>query len=496
MSIVKTTSGDVEGVVERDTDVFWGMPFAAPPIGDLRYHAPQMPESWSGTRLVDRPGPASLQSEHRLPGFSSEGPLEEDCLYLNVFTPSADDKKRPVMVWIHGGAFTHGSGSDALYNGVNLVQRGDVVLICINYRLGGMGFLHLKDRLGEHGIANNLGLLDCIAGLEWVRDNAAAFGGDPGNVTIFGESAGSAAVGCLLAMPGARGLFQRAILQSGQGRGQSPEMTSKVVDGVLKELDMQPEDAPALLSIPAERIVAAQERVSSGGLRIGPALDNDTMPEQPLKAIAAGSAEGIDLLIGNNRDENKLFMIGPKRRTEYDEDKLLRTVRPMLPGLDDSALKTVTDVYRASRQVRDLPSSNLDIADAITGDVQFRIGGVAVAEAQAARGGNAFMYLFDHESPARGGSLGACHALEIPFVFGNTGLPSQVKFAGTGKNVVSLSEQMMDAWINFARTGNPSHDTIGNWPKYETTKRATMMFGPDTGVQDDPFSEERDVLSR
>lgn len=496
MSLVKTTYGAVEGVVERGTDVFWGIPFAAPPIGDLRYHAPQLPESWSGTRLADRAGPASLQSEHRLPGFSSEGPLEEDCLTLNVFTPGTDDKKRPVMVWIHGGAFTHGSGADALYNGVNLVSRGDVVLICINYRLGAMGFLHLKDRLGEHGIANNLGLLDCIAALEWVRGNAAAFGGDPGNVTIFGESAGSAAVGCLLAMPGARGLFHRAILQSGQGRGQPPEMTSKVVDGVLKELDMQPEDAPALLSIPAERIVAAQERASLSGLRIGPAVDGDTMPEQPLRAIAAGSAEGIDLLIGNNRDENKLFMIGPKRRSDYNDEKLLRTIGPILPGFDEGALKTVTDVYRASRQIRDLPHSNLDIADAITGDAMFRIGGVAVAEAQATRGGNAFMYLFDHESPSRGGSLGACHALEIPFVFGNTGLPSQIKFAGTGENVVSLSEHMMDAWISFARTGNPSHDAIGNWPKYDAAKRATMIFGPDTGIQDDPFSEERDVLSR
>jgi para-nitrobenzyl esterase len=496
MSVVRTTSGDIEGVTDQEVDVFWGIPFAAPPVGDLRFHGPQLPESWSGVRVADRPGPASLQSEHRLPGFSAEGPLEEDCLYLNVFTPAPDKKARPVMVWIHGGAFTHGSGADALYDGGNLVTRGDVVLVCINYRLAALGFLHLKNRLGEHGLANNIGLLDCIAALEWVRSNASAFGGDPDNVTIFGESAGAAAVGCLLAMPGARGLFHRAILQSGQGRGLSEKISSGLVDRVLKEMDLSPEDAPALLSLPAERILAAGMRAAAGPFRQGPAIDDETMPEQPLKAVAAGAAETVDLLIGNNRDENKLFMIGPERRLEVDKRTLLNTIRPVLPGLDDDALATIVEVYKASRELKGLPSSNLDVGDAITGDVQFRVGGVALAEAQAARGGNAFMYLFTHESPARGGSLGSCHALEIPFVFGNTHQPAQAKFAGSGEAVEKLSHDMMDAWINFARTGNPAHEGIGDWPKYDPARRATMIFGPGTGLQDDPFAEERDVLSQ
>lgn len=500
MSIVKTTSGDVEGVNDRGVDVFWGIPFAAPPVGDLRFCAPQMPEPWSGTRLADHPGPASLQSEHRLPGFSAEGPKEEDCLYLNVFTPQLDEKARndlrPVMVWIHGGGFTHGSGADALYNGVNLVNRGDVVVLAINYRLGALGFLHLKDRLGEHGVANNLGLLDCIAALEWVRDNIAGFGGDPDNVTIFGESAGSMAIGCLLAMPGARGLFNRAIMQSGQGRGLSPEVASGVVDKVLEELELAGTDAPALLSVPADRLVAALTRATGGAFLHIPAIDPETLPEQPLAAIGAGAAENIDIMIGHNRDEQKLFKIGPGRRPEIDEATLLGDIRPVLRGYDDEALKTVVEVYRASRKVRDLADSNTDIGDAIAGDVMFRAGGVALAEAQAAKGGNAFMYLFTHESPARGGSLGACHALEIPFVFGNWDQPAQIKFAGSGDHVSVLSENMMDAWIAFARTGNPAHGGIGDWPKYDTEKRATMIFGPTTGTEDDPFAEERGVLSR
>jgi para-nitrobenzyl esterase len=495
MTIVTTTYGMLEGVTDKGINIFWGIPYAEPPVGELRFRAPLPPKAWSGTHIADRAGPASVQSEHVLPGFSAAGPKEEDCLYLNVFTPNADGKKRPVMLWIHGGGFTHGSGTDDIYDGIPLALRGDVVVVSINYRLGALGFLHLKSHLPDMDVDNNLGMLDCVAALQWTRDNIVRFGGDPDNITIFGESAGAFAVGTLLAMPPAKGLFHRAILQSGQGRAQHPDAAAATTIALLEDLEFTPDEASALLFIPAERILAAQSRIAGRGMRYSPVRDPDTLPEHPLMAIAAGAAEEIDLLIGHNRDENKLFQIAQGQRDPIDVKIAVKKIKHALPGFDDDALKTVIETYRSSRRDNKLSDAYLDVADAIIGDVMFRAGGIAVAEAQAARGAKAFMYMFTHESPARGGSLGACHALELPFVFGSHDQFTQQRFAGVGDKVKALSENMMDAWINFARTGDPSHAGIGRWSPYDTANRNTMIFGPETGAVDDPLPEERKILT-
>lgn len=496
MAIVVTANGNVEGVLDNGIEVYWGIPYSKPPIDKLRFRAPEPPVTWSGTRLADRPGAASLQSDHPLPGFSAKDPRDEDCLFLNVFTPASDNKARPVMVWVHSGGYTHGVSSENLYSGVPLALRGDVVVVSINYRLGALGFLHLGEHIKDKGTASNLGLLDCVAALKWVQENISSFGGDTNNVTIFGESAGASAVGSLLALPAATGLFKRAILQSGQGHARGAQFASAVVDDILKDLGLEKDQAEELLSISADDIVAAQTRVSKGGFIFGPVLDKNTLPQQPLAAILKGSADGVDLLIGNNRDESKLFRMGGATRKPLSDDALIREINPLLPALNNNGLQKIVDVYRASRQAKGLSSDNLDLADAIIGDQQFRIGGVALAQAHAARGGNSFMYLFTHESPARGGSLGSCHALEMPFVFGTIDQPEQVKFAGNSDHVRNLSHNMMDSWIAFAYTGNPSHKDIGMWPAYDESSRATMIFGDIVAIENDPFSEERKVLSR
>lgn len=496
MTIASTPHGQIQGEEDSGIRTFMGVPFAAPPVGDLRFRAPEPPESWSGIRLADRPGPASVQEQHAIPGFSASSDVEEDCLYLNVFTPGLDANKRPVMVWIHGGAYTHGAGSEDLYSGVPLAKRGDVVVVSINYRLGALGFLHLGDHLPDQDVSSNLGLLDCIAALKWVRVNIESFGGDPANITIFGESAGAGLVGSLLAMPAAKGLFHRAILQSGQGRARPTELAIQTTNDLLADLEINPPDAAALLSIPAERIVAAQTRLSRKANVLSPVRDPKTLPEQPLMAIAAGAAEGVDLMIGHNRDELKLFKMAGGRRPPMTADEAIEEIRPSLPGLDDDALNIVLQTYRLSREANELSNEYLDLADAIIGDAMFRAGGIALAEAHANRGGRAFTYLFTHESPARGGSLGACHALEIPFVFGTIDQPSQQKFAGAGPKVKELSDKMMDAWISFARTGDPSTQGLGTWSPYDVEKRTTMVLGPNARAVNDPFSEERKVLTR
>jgi para-nitrobenzyl esterase len=294
-------------------------------------------------------------------------------------------------------------------------------------------------------------------------------------------------------MPPAKGLFRRAILQSGVGRAGAPEVAARAADALLAKLGLDRSKVGELARQPGAAIIAAQASLGlAPGMGFGPVRDAETLPEDPLKLVRDGGAADIDLLIGSNRDEVKLFM--PAKRDPLSDEGLLRAVRARLPKADEAQAKEVIETYRASRQTKGLPADNLDIIDAIASDAQFRIASTRLAAAQSAHR-PAYLYLFTHVSPARHGALGACHALEMPFVFGTTGKPTQVRFAGQGAEVERLEGEMMDAWIAFARTGNPAHPAIGSWPAHEGGERATMVF--DTAgsrVRSDPFAEERQAL--
>jgi para-nitrobenzyl esterase len=484
---VETTGGVVTGVVRSSDLAFLGIPYAKA----RRFAAPQPADPWSGTRAATTIGFAAPQTEHPVPGVAASGPQDEACLNLNVFTPAADGKRRPVLVWIHGGGFTHGAGYEPLYDGGLLAARGDVVVVTTNYRLGALGFL----RLPAIGAKGNQGLLDQIAALGWVRDNVGAFGGDPGNVTVFGESAGSASVSCLLAMPGARGLFRRAIMQSGVGRAASPEQADGVADLLLEKLGLDRARAAELLGLAPARILGAQaavaEKLGSGfGIGFGPVRDDVTLPVAPIEAVAAGAAKDIEIVIGSTRDEAKLFV--PPKRDPLDQAGLVKAVRALLPKADDKGAAELAEAYRAAWRKAGLPHDNLDVIDALLGDLRFRLPSLRLAAAQSSAGGKAYMYLFAHASPARRGALGACHGLDLPFTFGTLTAPTQDRFAGTGPAVERLAGEMMDAWLAFARTGNPSHGSIAPWSPYDETRRPTMVFGTQVSRQeDDPFGEAR-----
>jgi para-nitrobenzyl esterase len=488
---VATNSGSVNGVARAGHVAFLGIPYARAE----RFAPPQSPTSWSGAREATTIGFAAPQTPHAIVGFAASGPQDEDCLNLNVFTPACDDGKRPVMVWIHGGGFTHGTGAEALYDGGSLAVRGNVVVVTINYRLGALGLL----RLPEIGALGNQALLDQVMALTWVRDNIAAFGGSPTEVTVFGESAGSAAIGCLLTMPCARGLFRRTIQQSGVGRASTAEAAREIADTMLELLGLDRSRASELKTIEPARILQAQAQIGKKlgpAARFNPVIDGATLPMAPALAIAEGAAKNFDIIIGTNRDEMKLFAAAMPREP-IDDAALLHEILAALPEAGEGDARELIAVYRRSRKVRQLPDGNLDILDAITGDIRFRIASMRWAANQRAAGGKAWLYLFTHASPARRGAFGACHALEQAFVFGNLNAPTQEKFAGTGPDVQRLSREMMDCWLSFARKGDPAHRSVAPWSQYDTVRHPTMIFGTKASGQEyDPFDEERAAIEQ
>ncbi|HSJ99198.1 MAG TPA: carboxylesterase family protein, partial [Myxococcota bacterium] len=391
----------------------------------------------------------------------------------------------------HGGGFVIGSGSQAVYDGAPLVRRGDVVLVTINYRLGVLGFLDL----GEQGdIATpNAGILDQIAALRWVQEHVEAFGGDPGNVTIFGESAGGMSVGTLLGCPAARGLFSRAVAQSGacQGVHGDRESSAAITAAVLATLGLATPNVRRLREIPVEKLMAAQQQVSMQMLAMGgkhllpfqPVVDGDALPRHPIEEVREGNAAGVSLLVGTTRDEWKLFgFLDPEVR-RLDAARIAARLQQRLPHADGEQLVAG---YRASRPEADWTSLWL----AVETDRVFRIPAIRLAEAQAPHG-SVHAYWFTWESPGFGGLLGACHAIELPFVFGVLHLQGADQFVGTGPEAERLAERTMDAWLAFARTGDPAHAGLPAWPAYEPERRATLELGRSCRVHDDPQAAER-----
>jgi para-nitrobenzyl esterase len=495
-AVVNTQAGKIEGSFEKGLYVFKGIPYADPPVGDLRWMPPQPHAPWKAVRKAKSFGPIAPQPVMplipglKLPGFSEVEPQNEDCLFLNIWTPGVDNAKRPVMVWIHGGAFVGGSGSISTYRGDALSSRGNTVLVTINYRMGLLGFLNLKEVTGgKIPATGNEGLLDQIAALQWVKDNIAAFGGDPQNVTVFGESAGGMSIGCLMVMPKARGLFQKAILESGVGVTARPlEPSVQVAHDFLTLVGLKSSDSAALKALPVEKIIPVQIEMTlkaQGGMTpVSPVIDGELLPV-PLETIRAGLVAGIPAIIGTNRDEWKLFDAMIPDRGKMDEEMLSKRLSSMLPGVKVAEL---IEAYRDARAKRGEPTSPDDIAAAIQGDRMFRMAAVRVLEARVKNKQPTYSYMFTWKSPVMGGALGSCHALEIGFVFGSP----DTKFCGSGPLADQLTNQMQDAWLSFARSGNPSCPSLGEWPQYGT-RRQTMILGKESYVEDDPYQEERQI---
>jgi para-nitrobenzyl esterase len=489
--IVQTRSGKLAGNYEEGLCIFRGIPYASPPVGRLRWLPPEPHPPWTGVRPAHTFGAASLQSPDMLTGIPElqcRDPQSEDCLFLNIWSPGLQGPLRPVMVWIHGGAFTMGSGSQPLYRGNFLAKRGNVVVVTLNYRLGMLGFLNLNEITAKRIPATgNEGLLDQIAALEWVRDNIAGFGGDPHNVTVFGESAGSMSVSCLMTIPQARGLFHKAIMQSGAPNVVRPLAAAvKVAQEYLNVLKLKPTEVEALRSLPAARLVSAQAvtALKIGGITpVGPLIDGRIISASPLDKIQAGSSAGVPLLCGATQEESKLFSLLELHARDLDESRLKRRVARIVPPEKAEAL---IETYRQARARRGLSTSPFDLFSAIQTDSMFRVPVIRVAEAQMRNQTAAFNYLFTWQSPFAGGSLGACHTLEIGFVFG-THWP---EFCGTGPLAEVLSRNMQEAWIAFARSGDPSCESLGRWPPYGA-QRETMILGEHCRVEEAPFEEER-----
>ena len=486
-----TTGGLVRGTEHGAGLRFAGIPFAAPPVGELRWRAPQPVEPWAGERDGGAFGFTAAQNPDMLTAFlgMEPEPQDEDCLYLNVYTPALDDAARPVMVWIHGGAFIIGSGSTPLYDGAALVHRGDVVLVTINYRLGAFGFLELGWLDPELAGSGNLGLRDQVAALQWVRDNIAGFGGDPGNVTIFGESAGGMSVTSLLAAPSASGLFHRAIAQSGAAQmtatpAQAEASGRQVVEalGVSTADELRALDKDRVLEVQGSLVIAAMtdvEPMLEQGIAVTlpfrPVGDGDFLPHDVLAAIRGGSAAGVPLITGTTREEWKLFSLMDFQQVDAE---VLRVRLQALTGDADKVLAVYADLVDA------LPPK--DAFTVIATDMVFRYPAVALGEAQLAQTDDVWEYVFDWATPAMGGMLGACHAIELPFLFGLASDPRVAGFLGDDPPV-GLADAMQDAWLAFARDGDPGAD----WPRYDLERRAVRAFDAESSVVDDPGADAR-----
>jgi len=485
-NIIETKTGKIQGYKEEGLEIFKGIPFAEPPIGKLRFSPPVSKQSWDGVLNTTEYGPCSFQGHSELEQYLGKlEPESEDCLSLNIWTPAGDSEKRPVMFWIHGGAFMIGGGTDPMYDGSTLALRGDIVVVTINYRLGSFGFLYSK------GIPPNVGFQNQLMALKWINENIESFGGDPANITIFGESAGAYSVVALCTLSKAKDLFRRVIAQS------APYIDTKVSDKIskkiLRKLQIKKGDIDSLREVPPEKIIEAQNQVVASEptdvMALRPFIIGDTFPKHPLTAFLNGECANIDFMIGTNLDEFRLYtsMEPFISMIEGDAEKLLIGFLGML-GIEAKKSEEIIKTYKEARNGK-YSTEPRDVLTAIITDFAFRIPTIRLLEAQKHHQPNTYNYMFTWPSPGLDGILGACHSLEIPFVFGTLDSPTLKEFVkGAPKE---LSEKMMDAWINFAKSGNPNHGNLPNWPTYDTETRETMIFGEECKVEKALFEEER-----
>ena len=499
---VQTTGGRLRGYVDNGVQVFKGVHYGASTAGANRFMPPQKLQPWTGVRDAFDWGPRAPQVVGGEPAeMIPTDPREaqgEDCLVMNIWTPNAGNgQRRPVMVWLHGGGYASGSGSYSIYDGRELARKHDVVAISVNHRHNILGYLHLAHFGGKWATATNAGMLDIVAALEWVRDNIAAFGGDPRNVTIFGQSGGAGKVSTLMAMPAARGLFHRAIAQSGAAVTGTPvEQAIKTTEQVLQRLSITPDRLDQLQKLPFTQLVDVMRPAPGAppgpgpgaGLSFGPVVDGKSLPTNPFDPAAPALAASVPFLTGTTATEVTFF--APDDQLRPIDDATLRTrVKGLLKVTDQDADRLIA-TYRKNEPGRD----NIDLFLRLSTDNSFfRLGVETQAERKAAqRGAPVYMYRFEYYSPVREGRLKAMHCMEIPFVFDN--LAGGQVYTGNGPVAQRIADQMSAAWVAFARNGTPNHRGIPQWPAFNATQRATLVFGPETRAANDPGREQRLAL--
>lgn len=488
--VVETTAGRIRGLDIDGAKIFKGVPYGGDTSGNNRFRPPSRPAPWRGMRDALSWGhrapapPLTMPAEIRTLFQPYGGAQGEDCLVLNVWTPGLKDGgKRPVMVWLHGGGFVGGSGSDALYDGRALAKSGDVVVVTINHRLGCLGFLELSD-LGGSGYesSGNVGMLDIVAALKWVRDNIAGFGGDPGNVTVFGQSGGGGKVATLFGMPAAKGLFHRGIDESGaRFLPLSRQAATRTAELFLNELNLDRSQVPKLQEMPLERLISAQAAVRRHAPRMdfGPVADGAVIPELTSTPVATQFAADVPLMAGTTHDEITGFMQRDRELYSLNERGLRSRVRPFLKT-DAQCDALLSDYHRAYPE-----ASPTDLMIQIGTDQRFRMPVIRLAEDKATlQRGPVYVYRFDWKSPAFGGKYRATHGIEVPFVFNNIGLVQQ--WTRDDQEAHALARKATSAWVAFARSGSPNTKELPHWNPYTLHDRATMILDTNSRVQNDP----------
>jgi para-nitrobenzyl esterase len=484
--IAATRHGRIRGYLDDGIKVFKGVRYGAD-TAPRRFMAPLAPQAWDGVRDALEHGPSSPQS-------SFDAAVSEDCLFLKVYTPGLRDRaRRPVMFYIHGGAYNNGSGSSPLYDGVRLCRRGDVVVVTVNHRLNAFGYLYLA-RHGDSPYldSGNAGQLDLILALRWVRDNIAEFGGDPDNVTVFGQSGGGAKIATLMAMPAAAGLFHRAATMSGQQVTASGPLNATLrARTILDALKLPPERVGEVRSIPFQRLVEVlgtrDPVLPFGGVSFAPVLDERNLLRHPFYPDAPGQSAHIPMMIGNTHDETRAFLGGdpsnftltwdqlpaklvPNMRVDIQPEAVIAAYRKLYPHLAPSDL--FFRITTASRSWR---------------------GAIIEAEERARSGSPAFVYQLDWATPKDGGKFGAPHASDIQLVFDNIDKPGAT---ATGPQAQTMADMMSDAFIAFARSGAPGARTLPRWEPYDLARRQTMIFDVPVRMEDDPRGAERRLFAK
>jgi para-nitrobenzyl esterase len=502
--VAQTTAGKVRGSLDEGVYVFKGVPYGASTAGTNRFMPPRPPLPWKGERATLDYGASTPQTDpnaRRAPAASSaligdlsDRPESEDCLVLNVWTRGlADGGKRPVMFWIHGGGFQSGSGSSPGYDGTNLCKRGDVVVVTINHRLNVLGFAFLGELGGEEFAASgNVGMLDIVQALEWVRDNIVKFGGDPQRVMIFGESGGGRKVGTLLAMPSAKGLFQAAVIQSGPTIRVVPrEDATFAARAVLTELQIPEREVRKLQQVPLDKLMPAYLAASrKHGFNhaitgFAPVVDGKVLPQHPFHPSASAVMPEVPLIIGTNRTEMTLQLSGDAAAFQLDAAGMQARARQLLGTQADDIIEVYRDAVPTAT-----PS---ELYFLMASDYRYCAPIMKIAERRAALGAApVHCYYFCWETPVQQGRLKSPHALEIAFVFDNT--ERSARFTGGGARPAALAGQMSEAWIAFARSGKPVASKLPTWTPYTAQQRATLVFSDESSLMEDPLGARRSVM--
>jgi para-nitrobenzyl esterase len=489
--VVETTAGDIRGSQRGRIFSFKGVPYAATTAGIGRFQPPSGHPGWTGVREALQIGlrcpvpQSTAQAEFVV--MDRREPAGEDCLCLNVWTAGLNDGgNRPVMLWLHGGGFRGGSAGHTCYDGTRLADTHDVVVVGVNHRVNVWGYLFLAG-LGDPAFENasNVGMLDIVASLAWVRDNIRNFGGNPDNVTVFGQSGGGSKVSTLLGMPAAQGLFHRAIAMSGsQVRSITPDQASETAERFLGALKINPRDATRVLDVPYYEIREASER---GQFNWGPVMDGKTIPQHIFDPVATPISSNVPLMIGTMETEATWTV-----SQHYDEldDKTLLSFTSALLGKEEVQARKVIATYKAGRP----QASNLDLYLILASDLSgFRTGTNTQAERKSLQNAApVYKYYFDWYSPVANGHLRAMHTMDIPFFFND--VITSKSLIGDGPELQGMAELISAAVTTFARNGNPNRSGLPYWAPFDTESRATMFLNPQMKLISDPYRDERLVL--